>query len=104
MNSPEQLRNDLTRTNDDLRAHAKTISEIVLDQRAMKEIIVEMRISIATETEKEKSTDARLDRIEKSISTLQKIGVWILAAFGLAFITAFSTFVINGGLSLVAHP
>lgn len=41
--------------------------------------------------------DERLDRIEKSLNGVYKLGWWILAAFGAAAISLIANFAFNGG-------
>lgn len=84
----------------DLIAHAGSISNIVENQRNMQLVIDEMKLDRAVRVERDRNLNDRLDRIEKSIDSVYTLGKWLLAAIGAAFLTAFVTFVVNGGLNV----
>jgi hypothetical protein len=98
--SDEQLRRDLIR-------HGEAISAIVTDAGNTKDRLLALQNGIQRERDvreiKDEHLNERLDDIEKSIGTLNKIGWWILATFGGSFIAALSSFIYGGGLKL-AHP
>lgn len=76
---------------EDVRAHAKTISEIVtaMNSRAIED---------ARREERDKSRDERLERIEESIKAVYGLGKWVLAAVGATVLTAVVGFILKGGL------
>lgn len=51
----------------------------------------------AVQIERDKHMDERLDRIEKSIAGIHKLGWWVLATFGAAFIALVANFLFKGG-------
>lgn len=100
MSEIEQLRRDL-------QSQGQSISAIVIEIRASKDQFGEFRNTVETDRKvrlvEDRHLNERLDDIEKSIAALNSLGKWILGAFGAALITALSSFIINGGLSLVPH-
>ena len=74
----------------DLQSHAKSISEIT------KALIEVDKRAIGDAKDKE-HLDERLDRIEKSIAAIYRLGWWILAAFGAAAISLVANFMFRGG-------
>jgi hypothetical protein len=74
----------------DVQAHAKTITELTKS-------LIEIDKRDAVEAESKKNLNERLDRIEKSISAIYKLGLWVLAAFGAAAISLIANFMFNGG-------
>lgn len=104
MNPPmtdiEQVRRDVTR-------QGESISSIVVEVRNNKDQLQALQSGIESERKvrlvEDRHLNERLDDIESSISTLNKIGWWILMTFGASFIVALSSFIYGGGLKL-AHP
>jgi hypothetical protein len=97
----EQVRKDLTR-------HGESISAIVTEVRHTQEELSTLRSGIESERKvrlvEDRHLNERLDRIEESIekldSTIIKIGMWILSAFGASLIVAISSFIFRGGLTV----
>lgn len=100
MNEIDQVRREVTR-------HGESISAIVTDAGKTKDALQSLTNSIESERKvrlvEDKHLNERLDDIEASIGTLNKIGWWILMTFGASFIVALSSFIYGGGLKL-AHP
>lgn len=97
VNEIERLRSDVTR-------HGESISSIVTEVRNTKDELQTLRNGIESERRvrlvEDKHLNERLDDIEESIKTLNKIGWWILMTFGASFIVAASSFIYRGGLML----
>jgi len=74
----------------DVQAHARTISEIVKS-------IAEINTRDAVDAETKKHLNERLDRIEKSIGAVYRMGLWVLCAFGAAAISLIVNFIFRGG-------
>jgi hypothetical protein len=85
----------------DLSNQAKTLSEIVINQRAANEAIHELHTDRAVRAVDRQNLDERIKRIEKRMDELVGIGRWILLAFAASFVAAVGTFIVNGGLKLV---
>lgn len=100
VNETEQIRREVAR-------HGESISAIVTDAGKTKDALQTLTNSIESERKvrlvEDRHLNERLDDIEGSIGTLNKIGWWILATFGASFIMALASFVYGGGLKL-AHP
>lgn len=82
----------------DLSNQARTISEIVVNQRETLKVVHELQTDKAVRAVDRKNLDDRLARIEKRVDDLAGIGKWILLAFAASFITAVVSFVVKGGL------
>lgn len=76
---------------EDVRAHAKTISEIVSALNAR-------NIEDARRDERDKARDERLERMEESIKAVYGLGKWLLSAVGGVLITAIIGLVLKGGI------
>lgn len=83
---------------DDVKSHARILTELVNEQRLVKEFISDNRTDKAVRTERDVHLHARLDRIEERINGLVSIGKWILLSFAASFFAAVATFIIKGGL------
>lgn len=83
---------------DDVKSHARILTELVNEQRLVKEWIADNKTDKAVRAERDVHLHARLDRIEERIDGLVSIGKWILLSFGATFIAAVATFIIRGGL------
>lgn len=92
----------------DLRDHAKSIGEIVLDQRGIKDQLAEVREEgtqrlaeqrqeRAVRAVEDKHLDERLDRIEASLRAVFGLGKWLLSAIGAVLVVAIVGFVLKGG-------
>lgn len=55
------------------------------------------KIDAAKREARDEALDDRLDRIEKAIGGIYKLGWWILAAFGSSFIALLANFIWRGG-------
>lgn len=85
---------------DDVKSHARILTELVKEQRLVKEYISDNRTDKAVRAERDVHLHARLDRIEERINGLVSVGKWILLSFGASFIAAIATFIIKGGLNV----
>lgn len=56
------------------------------------------KIDAARREERDEALNERLKRIEKAIGGIYKLGWWILAAFGSAFIALLANFIFRGGM------
>lgn len=74
----------------DLQAHAKSLSELTTT-------IIDLKTKGAVEAETKRYLNERLERIEKSIAAIYRLGWWILAAFGAAAISLVANFMFRGG-------
>ncbi len=88
----------------DVMNHAKSLSEIVTDQarlredqRRLAETISSVDKLLAVRAERDKHVDDRFDRIEESIRAIHRLGMWVLGAFGAAFIALVVNFTFSGG-------
>lgn len=86
--SVDLLRKDMTNL-------ASTISNITDEVGKLQEIIMELRIDRATMTQRTQS-------MEKKLDGLYNLGLWILGAFALAFLTGAANFIIRGGLNVAS--
>lgn len=87
----------LDRVEHDLQGHAKTISELVLNEARRKDREVS---SVEIDKLKEEHLDERLKRIESSVNAVYTLGKWLLAAVGTGLVAAVVTFIVNGGLHI----
>jgi hypothetical protein len=74
----------------DVQAHAKTLTELT-------KTLIEIEKRDAVEAESKRHLTERLDRIEKSIAAVYRMGWWVLAAFGAAAVSLVANFTFNGG-------
>lgn len=74
----------------DVQAHAKTLSEITIS-------LIDLKTKNAVEVEAKRYLNERLERIEKSIAAIYRLGWWVLAAFGAATISLVANFMFRGG-------
>lgn len=74
----------------DVQAHSKTITELT-------KALIEVEKRDAVEIESKRHLNDRLERIEKSIAAIYRLGWWILAAFGAAAISLVANFMFRGG-------
>lgn len=79
----------------DLRAHAKTLTELVQAEASRRE---QDEMLERLEALKEKHLNERLDHIEASIKAVYDLGKWLLTAAGATLIGLVVTFVVRGGL------
>lgn len=77
----------------DVRDHAKTIGE---HNKELAAIITERAVNV----ERDKNLNERLDRLEKAIGGVYKLGWWILAAFGGLLIALIANFLFKGGFTI----
>lgn len=100
MSELEQFRHDIVR-------QAETISSVVTEMRKIKDEFVSFRSGVESDRRvrvlEDEHINERFDRLESQFRTLFKLGLWIVGAFGAAFITGAANFVVNGGLSLGVH-
>ena len=74
----------------DVQAHAKSISELT-------KALIEVEKRDAVEVETKRYLNDRLERIEKSIAAIYRLGWWILTAFGAAAVSLIANFMFRGG-------
>lgn len=82
----------------DLIAHAKSITEIVQDQRLMHDELEVLNTDKAVRVEKDKAIDERFARMEASIKSVYGLGKWVLAAVASTLVSVIVNFIIGGGL------
>ncbi|MBN9033316.1 MAG: hypothetical protein BGO05_05555 [Rhizobiales bacterium 63-7] len=83
----------------DLQSHAKTITEFTTSIAELKK---EVAIKGVRDELKDEYLEERLGKIEERLNGINRLGWWILAAFGGTFITVLANFIFKGGLVLVA--
>ncbi len=84
----------------DVSAHAKTLTELTVDQRTIKDTISQMQIERAVRVERDGRLDDRLKGIESNVAAVYSLGKWLLASFGSALMLAVVLFIKNGGLNV----
>lgn len=84
----------------DLISHAKTLSVLVDDQRALTDAIERIDIELARREERDTALKDDMRRIEASVEDIRGLGKWLLAAVGAGMVTAIVTFVVQGGLNV----
>ncbi|HYI27569.1 MAG TPA: hypothetical protein VD863_06925 [Bradyrhizobium sp.] len=96
-----ELMDRLAMVERDSRDHARSIGEIVLDQRGVKGEVADMRektaIREAVRVEAAKHMEERFDRIEAALKSVFDLGKWILGAIGSVLIVAIIGVVLRGG-------
>lgn len=81
----------------DLQMQAKSLSELVLDQRSTNDDIGALKQANAMRNLKDEYLDDRLDRIEASIQSVYNLGKWLLGAVGSTLVVAVVGFALRGG-------
>lgn len=84
----------------DVSAHAKSITEIVINQREINDRLFDLDKDNAVRVALDRALDDRLKRIETSIEDIRGLGKWLLAAVGAGMVTAVVTFIVHGGLNV----
>ena len=79
---------------------ARVATELTAKIGAVNSIVDELRLDRAARQERDKALNERLERIEESIEDVQKIGRWVLMAFGTSLVALIVNFVVRGGLVL----
>lgn len=79
---------------EDLRAHAKTLSHLVAEISTIRS---HMLTTDAVVELTEKHLNERLGRMEASLKAVYSLGQWLLGAVGAVLITAVVGFVLRGG-------
>lgn len=96
-----QMQDSVEQIARDVRDHAKSLTAIIEDQRAMKEEIAVLREDKAVRVVKDDNLNDRLDRIDDRINGIFSLGKWLLAAVGTVLIAVVIDFVVHGGLTHV---
>jgi hypothetical protein len=100
---PDEMSQLLRRVDTIERNHsdaAKSITKIVGEINEMRPPVDQMRIDREVRKERDKNLNERLDRIEASIRSVYNLGKWVLTAIAASLVTAFVTFLVNGGFSV----
>lgn len=84
----------------DLSNQAKTLSELVLAQRATNDTIHTLLTDQAVRKLDRENLQEKIDKIEKRLDNLVGIGRWVLIAFMTYFITSAAAFIVKGGLNI----
>lgn len=88
----------------DLKAHARTLTELVVQIADLKKevhtLIIAKAVNEAEEKKDEEALERRLSRIENGQKSLYTLGLWLLGTFGAAFVAALANFIIKGGLTI----
>lgn len=82
----------------DVSNHAQAIGVLVEDHRAFKNDLAQLQVDKARRDERGLALIERLERIEKSIDSVYRVGWWLLAAFGSSSIALIANFALKGGL------
>lgn len=98
MKGEAEMNDSIETLRQDISNHAKTLTALIEEGHSVKKLLDEQVVDRAVRKVRDENLYERLDRIEASVKRLQAIGVWILAAFGVAFLTAAANFIIQGGL------
>jgi hypothetical protein len=91
--SPDRL--DLVER--DVRDHSRILTEHNGALKDQKTSIDKLERDKAVREVEDTHLDERLDRIEKSIGAIYRLGWWILGAFGAAAISLVANFMFRGG-------
>lgn len=80
-----------------LSDQGKTITEVIGDQREIRDDVSDLKRANAVRDVEDRHLDERLDRIETSIKAVYGLGKWLLGAIGSLIVAAVVGFVLKGG-------
>lgn len=100
-NTLETLRGAISDLSRNVSDQAKSLTELVVSQRQIKEALITLEQDKAVREVEDRHLDERLNEIEKRIDNIINIGRWLLAAVGLAVVTTIVDFALRGGFSHV---
>lgn len=78
---------------------AKAVTAVITDINEIRKPLDELKTDREVRKVRDQHLNERLDRIEASIKSIYRLGLWVLTAFGSASIALVVNFVFRGGFN-----